>query len=83
MRISFPSTGLEVSAGFPQTITHGGVLLALVITPPIRTMGDEEYQRIRKMENTDEPTITASSLIDIVFYAQTLLCLKARINGKH
>lgn len=50
MHISLPSyLCLELPAGFPQTINYGSLLLDLVITPPIRTKSEEEYQWPKKM----------------------------------
>lgn len=76
--LSLP-TGLELPAGFPQTINHGSLLLALVITAPIRTKGEEEYQWRRKMR-TSHHNGTESHMY--CFYAQTMLYSEPRVNGK-
>lgn len=48
----FLPTSQLVTAGFPQTIKNSHLPVALVITPPIRTKSEEEYQWLTRVRTT-------------------------------
>lgn len=59
----FLPTSQLVTAGFPQTIKNSRLPAALVITPPIRTKSEEEYQWVTRVRTTKLPEQRGLSFI--------------------